>query len=256
MVAINRPNTDSMLMGNWGEQIGRGELESLQAPRSKRHSPDHPLDSAKGIQMVAEANSVALSEPVYIASSSKDRFLTCWNAGSDTWGSKLGELDCTYRIISIDDWSKSISKRILGGVSLAICTNSQTFGAEAGQRTKQTNHLQDREFNMYFRFFGALDALIRANKERHLMLDNLDISNGQAHDIFCRMLLDKLVNPAAMAELLRHWYEPEHEEFKGRNGQAVFQSFTSRNRGRSLWKSGERDNRALEIIEDVAVVAN
>ena len=252
---VSRPDTEAMLMGHWGEEIGRGELEGLRAPRSKRHSPDHPLDSAKGVQMVAEANGIALSEPVHIANAAKNRFLTCWHAESDKWGSKLGQFDCTYRVISLDDWGKGISKRLLGGVGLSICTNHQTFGGEAMERTKQTSGLQDREWGMYFRFFNALDGLIRANKQRHMMLDNLDISDGQAHDIFCRMLLDHLVNPAGMAELLGHWYEPEHDEFKARNGQSVFQAFTSRNRGRTLWKSGERDNRALEIIDTVSGVS-
>ena len=242
---------EKVLMGNWGSEITPAELENLTPPRSRTHSPDHPLDSAKGLQMVAQASGIELSEPRYIASTKKDKFLTLWGANSADWNTQIGGLDVTRTLCSIDDWSKSIAKSVFCGETFQICDNGMVFGAEIAEKTKQTKNLQDREWSLYFRFLRGLTDLINHSDKVYRHYKNVDVSDSEAHDIFCQMVLQDIANPAAVGELLHHWHKPEQDEYKDRNAASILQSFTARNRGRSMWKAAERDGKCLDIIDIV-----
>jgi len=257
MVAVNRIQVDKLTTSGWGSEIGRGELETLQAPRgtnkrgSVSHSPDHPLDSVKGLAITAEASGIALSEPVIITNTERTRFCTIFGASSEDWTPTVAGLDVTYSIVCVDDWSKSIAKSIFGGSTVGLCTNGQYF-ADACSKSKQTRNLQNREWSMMFNFMSKMGQLINHNARVGEYLADTDFCDSQAHDTFCKMLLAKLVNPAAVGELLTSWHSAEESEFKGRTAHSVFQAFTRRNRGRAIWKAAERDGKALDIIDSVA----
>ena len=128
-----------------------------------------------------------------------------------------------------NNYGNSLNTRCFFGTEVFVCTNgSWWMTANTQSSQKHTiNALEDFNSTVW-KLSGELDDIYKNVTREFDKLKELDFSSNEevAHFVaksFQRGLLSKIDVP----KVLNHWNEPEHVEFKDRNGYSLFNAYTS-----------------------------
>ena len=132
-----------------------------------------------------------------------------------------------YKLAIFNSHDKSIAAAIAEGTETKVCANGCYMGEFTLARKHTLNvwdavkgEIRDFVFNLKDRSNIILDSM---NNLRELDFS----SNSEVHDFMIQAMKKDYINPTEIKHILNHWEEPEHHEFKDRNGYSLFNAHTS-----------------------------
>jgi len=114
---------------------------------------------------------------------------------------------------------------LVAGTRVFVCDNLAFSGLIQIRRkhtrfaVRDLRQLTARAVGQLGNHLVALDKRIDAYSDKRL-------NDAQAHDIVIKATDCRAINTSQIPQVLGHWREPEHEEFRPRNAWSLFNSFT------------------------------
>lgn len=143
-----------------------------------------------------------------------------------------------------------------GGSEFNRCSNGEAWGIENAASRKHTvgiNKNYDDTFEVMQKVIaGFVDGIVPSFEKKALYLDwqkNTECTDEDARYIAIEAARDNVVNAASVMRIMKHWWTPEHPEFKDRNVWSLMQAFTSNDRGRNMSDRGSRFKRLESMIK-------
>lgn len=253
--------------GNWGEIV---ELEQIAKVRVPCLGPDtwRPLPHATYVQMFEQAldrHGFTKSDALHYCGDSrknerikdlpqKGRFLSLY--GLEHPG--LPDIDgVNFEAGLGNSYDMTIAAGAGLGERVSVCSNGLYMGAISGFKRKHTIGIdRDREGmfdHVYELLDNAVGGIIAAAEGRAARIDrfkNTECGNKSARYVIMEAAKRKVIGPAAVLRVLKHWEEPEHPEFKDRNVWSLQNAFTSNDRGQSVFTQANRMGRLDGILDD------
>jgi len=151
---------------------------------------------------------------------------------------------------AINSTNSTMSARLLWGDEVFICSNLQ-FNAEFMIKRKSTRDgLQDFKHMIWDNAERIPQIYNQIGSENNLLYEHDLSSQKEVHDLMCRMAQKNLTTWQSIPHVLEHWNNPEHDEFKDRNGLSFFNAFTSNWRGTNPFDLHNKSKRVRGFILD------
>jgi hypothetical protein len=87
---------------------------------------------------------------------------------------------------------------------------------------------------------GQLTERWHSQEERYARYRSTPLMNWEVHDLAIRALDAQAITTHQVPEVLRHWREPEHREFRDRTAWSLFNAFTAVVGAGSVWTVAKR----------------
>ena len=237
-------------MGRWGDSVEREELATLDNPVSlgSRHYPTRHDIFTNTVENSFEAMGFELANWRFQLSSDKAKMFAMFNIQSGDQRFTTDSWHLTGAVINTTN--QSMSTRVLFGDETFVCTNLQ-FSAEFMIKRKSTQDgLQDLKHLIWDNAMKIPETFATI-AERKKLMHNFDLSSdAQVNDILVRMAKKGHTTWQSIPHVLKHWEEPEHNEFKDRNGLSLFNAFTSEWRGTNPFELHNKSKRVMNFILD------
>jgi len=253
---LERPNPEeNFVMGAWGNETPRADLERITIPESATHIPVHPLDGMKCIEQAATLAGFTMSEAITYTDSGMGKFATVWNIAHADILNEINGHAAVLRIFQLMSLDKSMRYRILCGHMLRLCSNECILSGQTMLEAASHKATKGLKGSFYQLIYGGIDQLFTSLQAQHAQAERLgkiDLSVPQQDHIIMELMRRGVVNPAGTAWLSDQLSNPEHDEFGEPNAFNLLQAVTARGRGRSYFKRSTNDQIALDVIDEIA----
>ena len=128
-----------------------------------------------------------------------------------------------------NNYGDSLNTRCFFGTEVFVCTNGSWWMSAKTQETQKHTMNTLEEFNStVWKLSGELDDIYQNVTRGFENLKEHDFSSRKEVDDFVSQSFQRgLLSRVDVPKVLKHWDEPEHVEFKDRNGYSLFNAYTS-----------------------------
>lgn len=253
----------------WGKLVDIDTIKSIHVPQI---GPDtwRPMPHDTLVEMIEQAfdrHGFTVSDPVHYVGAATQKAQI---KDQGEWGKFLTMYALDHPLLpTVDgfswesawfnsyDMTKAIQFAIGGRVEW--CSNGQMWAGEGGvtYKRKHTSKIDEGRQGLFEPIFdiidNAMEHVIPAAKDKARLIDkymNTDCSDDSARFIIMEAAKEKVIGAAATMRVLKHWEEPEHEEFSDRTVWSLHNAFTSNDRGNSLLTQANRMRKLESIVDD------
>ena len=163
---------------------------------------------------------------------------------------KFSTDDYKYKIAVFNSHDKTLPVALIEGTDTFVCSNGLYTG-EFIVSNKHTRNVWDTIYTELRNFAFGLEE--RKNEMFHSIekLRDYDFSsNTEVHDFLIRAMKNNIINPTDIKPILKHWEEPEHQEFKDRNGYSLLNAHTSHWRNSNQFTLPRKTIKIKEFINE------
>lgn len=147
---------------------------------------------------------------------------------------------------------KSIPAGICLGSGVFVCDNL-AFSSEVVVGRRHTRFILRDLPGLVQKAVGRLVDMRTAQDARIESYKQTELVDSQAHDIVCRALRGRAINATRVPKVLEQWYNPNHSEFKEKNGWRLFNAFTETLKESSLAELPTRTQKLHGLFDGVCV---
>ena len=120
---------------------------------------------------------------------------------------------------------KSYPAGLVAGSKVFVCDNL-SFTGEVRISRKHTRFAARDLRHLTARAVGQLGDRFQQLDERYDAYRSRRMTNPQAHDLIIRAVDCRAITPSQVPEVLQHWREPRHCDFRSRNAWSLFNACT------------------------------
>lgn len=120
---------------------------------------------------------------------------------------------------------KTFPAGIVAGTRVFVCDNL-SFSGLIQIRRKHTRFAVRDLRQLTARAVGQLGDRLAGMESRIAAYRELRLTDGKAHDVVIRATDCRAITTSQIPEVLGHWRNPEHEEFRARTGWSLYNAVT------------------------------
>tara|TARA_R110000824_G_scaffold225801_1_gene413514 strand:- start:77 stop:898 length:822 start_codon:yes stop_codon:yes gene_type:complete len=176
-----------------------------------------------------------------------DRMITSFTVKSD----RLPENDdYAFKMAVVNSYDKSYSLKYLMGLQVFVCTNGM-WDATENINCKHTINIVDKARTKLRDIVMDLQTIHKNTINGYEDMKEMDFScDKEVSDFVVRSCKKKIIGSQDILPILEHWENPEHHEFKDRNGCSLFNAYTSHLRKNNPFTLSDK-TKALRSYIDV-----
>ena len=239
-------------------------------------TPEHtdtwwPIPHIRLIDRVAEAlhsMNMKILESAHALTREGARYFGLLRVGNCKQAGK----DFGYVIGLRNTHDRSFKASLAVGSHVFVCDNL-SFSGEITIGRMHTRYIEDDLPKLTARAIGLLSQKWTVMEDRYNLYRQTEVNDMLAHDLMIRSLEIEACTTRQLPDVMSHWKEPKHPEFKDRTAWSLFNSFTEAFKGGSIVQAPRRtiglhalfdnavgfklpENRIAEGTEDTTVVIN
>jgi hypothetical protein len=211
-----------MLLHCGAKLVNRNSLYEVPTPKATRTwFPLSHTAVLNEIELQLRSCAFEITEETHALSHNGDRY--------------FGVLSVSLPNRSIDDFGFVVGLRnshdqtypagLVAGTRVFVCDNL-AFSGEVRISRKHTRFAERDLRHLTARAVGQLGNKLADLDRRVLHYKETKIRDPRAHDIIVRAVDAQAITTGQIAEVLREWRTPSHEEFKPRSAWSLFNAFT------------------------------
>ncbi len=224
VIAQQRPATaNPMLLHRGGQIVERNALFGIETPKPTatwfplphRHLVEEvevQLSDA-GFQLLGETHAVSHDGNRYFGILEVSQFGT------------MPQNEHGWVVGLRNSHDKSFPAGLVAGTRVFVCDNL-AFSGLIQIRRKHTRFAVRDIRQLTARAVGQLGSRLVGMEHRITAYRNLRLNDSRAHDMVIRANDCRAITPSQIPEVLGQWRNPNHVEFRPRNGWSLFNAFT------------------------------
>ena len=164
----------------------------------------------------------------------------------DTFANK----DYSFQVGLINSNDGTMSAKLFTGTNVFVCANGQWSGEVVLSRKHTRNAGYD--INRGLRdFIFELEDTRKETFASFEALKEYDFnSKSEVHDFIVETCNRNILPWQQVPKVLEHWNNPEHHEFKDRNGYCLFNAYTSHWRNANQFSLSDKTKRLRNYIDE------
>ena len=194
-------------------------------------------------------------KPQFLVDHTKQKFVATFGIkrneyAHDSLPQDFANDDYQFEVGVINSNDGTMSAKIFTGTRVFVCANGQWSG-EVQLSRKHTRNAAD-DINRALRdFVFDLEDTRRETFASFDQLKEYDFSSkSEVHDFVVESCNQKILPWQHAPKVLEHWNNPEHHEFKDRNGYCLFNAYTSHWRDTNQFSLSDKTRRLRTFIDD------
>lgn len=194
-------------------------------------------------------------KPQFLVDHTKQKFVATFGIkrnqhAHDSLPQDFANNDYQFEVGIINSNDGSMSAKIFTGTRVFVCSNGQWSG-EVQLSRKHTRNAAD-DINRALRdFVFDLEDTRRETFASFDKLKEYDFSSkSEVHDFIVETCKKKILPWQHAPKVLEHWNNPEHHEFKDRNGYCLFNAYTSHWRDANQFSLSDKTTRLRNYIDE------
>lgn len=194
-------------------------------------------------------------KPQFLVDHTKQKFVATFGIkrneyAHDSLPQDFANDDYQFEIGLINSNDGTMSAKIFTGTRVFVCANGQWSGEVQLSRKHTINAVSDIDDSL-IKFTHGLDDTRRKTFEDFDKLKELDFSSkSEVHDFVVETCNQKILPWQHAPKVLEHWNNPEHDEFKDRNGYCLFNAYTSHWRDANQFSLSDKTRRLRKYINE------
>lgn len=241
---------------NCNEYVGYEELATLPLPPARdRFVPMAHKDlfdrAVKNLSML----NYEPVKPKFLVDHTKQKFVATFGVkrnehAHQSLPQNFANNDYQFEVGIINSNDGSMSAKLFTGTRVMVCANGQWSGEVVLSRKHTRNAGYD--INRGLRdFVFELENTRRDTFANFDKLKEYDFdSKTEVHDFVVETCKRNILPWQHAPKVLEHWDNPEHVEFKDRNGYSLFNAYTSHWRGANQFSLSDKTTKLRRFIDD------
>jgi len=202
-------------------KVERNQVELVPTPeRTKTWTPLSHIDLVRQIESVLDMNNLKVVNQVHALTHDGLRYFGLMQIQNGQ-----EQDDYTWILGLRNSHDKSFPAGLLVGAQVFICDNL-SFSSEIKMLRKHTVHIKRDLPMLTERAIGKLHDKWHSQDKRIEAYKGRDIADKEAHDLVIRAVDVRACTPSRIPMVLRHWRQPQYEDFTPRTLWSLFNSFT------------------------------
>ncbi len=247
---------DPMKRHNCNEYVEYEDLATIPLPPARdRFVPlAHKDLDDRTIYNLARYNYKPV-KPQFLVDHTKQKFVATFGIkrneyAHDSLPQDFANDDYQFEIGLINSNDGTMSAKIFTGTRVFVCANGQWSGEVRLSRKHTINAVSDIDDSL-IKFTHGLEDTRRETFEDFDKLKELDFSSkSEVHDFIVESCNQKILPWQHAPKVLEHWNNPEHDEFKDRNGYCLFNAYTSHWRDTNQFSLSDKTTRLRKYINE------
>ena len=244
----------TIMMHKGSKSVDRTQLAQYRAPeRTVTYTPIrhddvvNMVEDTLGLLDYKMSNLNCIVNKEGKATLEGDRMMTSFTVKSD----KLPTSDdYAFKMAVVNSYDKSISLRYLMGLEVFVCTNGM-WDATENVNCKHTVNIENKARTKLRDIVMDLQTIHKDTIKGYEGMKEMDFScDKEVSDFIVRSCKKKIIGSQDILPILEHWENPEHHEFKDRNGCSLFNAYTSHLRKNNPFTLSDK-TKALRSYIDV-----
>ena len=194
-------------------------------------------------------------KPQFLVDHTKQKFVATFGIkrneyAHDSLPQDFANDDYQFEVGVINSNDGSMSAKIFTGTRVFVCANGQWSGEVQLSR----KHTRNAGFDINRALRDFVFELEDTRRETFASFDQLKeydfSSKSEVHDFVVESCNQKILPWQHAPKVLEHWNNPEHHEFKDRNGYCLFNAYTSHWRDTNQFSLSDKTRRLRTFIDD------
>ena len=211
--------------------IGYEDLDTIPLPPARnRFVPMAHKDlydrTVKNLSML----NYEVSNPHFLVDQSKQKFIATFGVKNNNTDNEYNEFtnkDYKFEIGLINSNDGSMAAKLFTGTRVFVCANGQWSGEVTLSRKHTRNAGYDINRGLRDFTFDLEDTRKKTFKRFEQLKEYCFDSKTEVHDFVVETCQRNILPWQHAPKVLEHWNNPEHNEFKDRNGYCLFNAYTS-----------------------------
>ena len=257
MKLLKKKQGDPMKRHNCNEYVEYEDLATIPLPpaRDKFVPMAHQDLYDRTVRNLSMLNYEPV-EPKFLVDHTKQKFVATFgikrnqHALDSRLQQDFANDDYQFEVGVINSNDGSMSAKIFTGTRVFVCANGQWSGEVQLSRKHTRNAVND--INRALRdFVFDLEDTRRNTFADFDRLKEYDFSSkSEVHDFVVESCNQKILPWQHAPKVLEHWNNPEHHEFKDRNGYCLFNAYTSHWRDANQFSLSDKTRKLRKFIND------
>ena len=233
------------------EEVNYEQLTSLYVPEQTRTHvpiPHHKLWDILEEKLSYMGHETRATE--FLVSKDGQKFVGKFKLHGEDNASGEDGSEYAYQGAIFNSHDKTLPVAVTEGTHTFVCSNG-LYIANFVVSNKHTKNIWDTVHKELKNF--VWDLANRRNKMFNWIEQtrNFDYSSDkEVHDCLIREMKAGIINPTDIKPILEHWENPEHEEFKDRNGYSLVNAHTSHWRAHNPFTLPSKSIKLRRFIND------
>ena len=155
-----------------------------------------------------------------------------------------------FKIGVLNSHDKSMPAGLITGSNTFVCANGQWSGELTLSRKHTKNAWDDIHYNVRQFVFDLKETRDKTFKQLEDLRSYDFDSQMEVNDFLVQSIERNILAPSLLLQVLDHWKNPEHTEFKDRNGYSLYNAFTSHWRGSNPMTLSRRTTKLRSFIDE------
>jgi len=236
---------------NCNEYVEYGELATIPLPpaRDKFVPMAHKDLYDRAVYNLARFDYEPV-KPQFLVDHTKQKFVATFGIKKDSQSNEFANDDYQFEIGLINSNDGSMSAKLFTGTRVFVCANGQWSGEVQLSRKHTINAVSDID-SSFINFALGLEDTRQKTFESFEKLKGYDFSSkSEVHDFVVETCNQKILPWQHAPKVLEHWNNPEHHEFKDRNGYCLFNAYTSHWRDANQFSLSDKTRKLRKFIND------
>jgi hypothetical protein len=230
----------------WGKNYSLDQISDMPVPEATMsYQPVRQTLLFNNWSSAMQAAGYSITSEEHWATNNRDVFLSKITISAPWLPSGLG---FRWQAALINSYNRQVAIKTAMGAEVFVCTNG-CLSAEYLMKTKHTSNVFNRIDDFVSMSVRTVDFRAKAIYNQFMVYTQTDAgSDKQVDHVVCEAYRKGIIPASGIGQVLDHWRNPEHAEFKPRNVWSLYNAFTSYDRGRSVFERSHRTNRLHSIL--------